>query len=520
MSLYYRTIYAWKCKGTHHKLAMEALRLLTHGQAEQWRDLFLKNVEGYLTGSKDPDKKFRDFRNHVLHVGENNWGGAMAATQEWYSKARQHFADRQWSAGVYSAGVMSHYLTDAFCPLHTGQSVEENRIHRACEWSVSCSYDDLVDLLEDKLDGFPEVTLADNDNWLADLVLQGATESHQLYHEIVSGYDFDKGVKDPSAGLNDELSQQFALILGRAASALAATLDRCFQECRESPPSVMLSLHAALGQATIPVFWITKNMEDSAERAVVEKIYAELKETGQVVHSLPEENRVIAELVEKYRNGEEEPEAPVTTAKSPEKVKTPRKEKVARQKPAPTEPVADPFAEEAAAFGAKPATNPAVQNDADDSEGPDERQDEVTYLAPDSPIVDAPSIGPKTAARFRKISIHTVDDLLNTEPETIVNRLNTRWINLELVISWQQQAQLMCQVPGLRAHDVQLLTGVGVESVYDLCSTTVDDLLPLVQEYAVSPEGQRVIRSGKVPDHAEVSEWIQSAQWGQHSDAA
>ncbi|MCG6156166.1 DUF4332 domain-containing protein [Rubinisphaera margarita] len=519
MSLYYRTIYAWKCKGTHHKLAMEALRLLTHGQSEQWRDLFLKNVEGYLTGSKDPDKKFRDFRNHVLHVEDNNWGGAIAATQEWYSKARQHFADRQWSAGVYSAGVMSHYLTDVFCPLHTGQTVEENRIHRACEWSVSCSYDSLVDLLEDELDGFPTVTLADNDSWLADLVLQGAKESHQVYHKIVAEYDFDKGVKDPPAGLNEELGKQFAVILGRAASALAATLDRCFQECRQSPPSVMLSLHAALGQASIPVFWITKNMEDSAERAVVEKIYQELKRTGEVVHSLPEENRIVAELVETYRNGEEESEPVESSAKPRVKVAAPKKQKTKTQvSETEPEPVADPFEEDAAAFGAKPAMN--IQVDDDSSEVPDERQDEVTYLAPDSPIVDAPSIGPKTASRFRKISINTVDDLLNTEPETIVNRLNTRWINLELVISWQQQAQLMCQVPGLRAHDVQLLTGVGVESVYDLCSTTVDDLLPLVQEYAVSPEGQRVIRSGKVPDHTEVSEWIQSAQWGQQSDAA
>ena len=78
----------------------------------------------------------------------------------------------------------------------------------------------------------------------------------------------------------------------------------------------------------------------------------------------------------------------------------------------------------------------------------------------------------------------------------------------------------MCQVPGLRAHDVQLLTGVGVESAYDLAATTVDDLLPLVQEYAVTPDGQRVLRSGKIPDHAEVSEWIQNAQWDQQSEAA
>jgi len=504
MSLYFETLYAWKCKGTHHKLAMDALELLSVEYADEWSDLFLRHVESYLTGSKDPDKKFRDFRNHVLHVNDDFWGGAIKATQEWYSRARQAFSDGDWKEGVYSAGVMSHYLTDIFCPLHTGQSEKENTIHRACEWSVSCSYDELITHLLEDLEGYPEIKLDNDDSWLEKLLQNEATHANFLYSTLVDGYNFDAGVKDPPAGLDEALRKEMALTLGRATVSLARVLDRCLKESAQKPPGVALSLHALLAQATIPVFWITRNMSEAADRREVQRIYNELQATGKVVENLPEENRVIRDLVYKRDHGDPLAEA---TSTSPKPDSTPaHSQKEDEQETVP----ADPFA-----------------SDAEEMESAGRSQDDknesgydTLYLRMDSPIVDAPSIGPKTAARFRKIAINTVHDFLTSEPESMVQRLNTRWINLELVISWQQQSQLMCQVPGLRAHDVQLLTGVGVESVYDLASTTVDDLLPLVQEYAVSPDGQRVLRSGKIPDHAEVSEWIQSAQWGQQSEAA
>ncbi|MCA8988965.1 MAG: DUF4332 domain-containing protein [Planctomycetaceae bacterium] len=521
MSLYYRTLYAWKCKGTHHKLAMEALRLLKCEYAEHWTDLFLKNIESYLTGSKDPDKKFRDFRNHVLHVGENFWGGATSAATEWYAKARQEFADEQWKAGIYSAGVMSHYLTDIFCPLHTGQSEAENVIHRACEWSVSCSYDELIDQLEAELGGFPEVALPQDADWLTDLMRKEATLSHEHYNEIVQQYDFDKGVGDPPAGLNESLTKEFSLLLGRAAAVLAAVLDRCLLESKQRPPVVSLSLHAALSQATIPVFWITKNMADSAERKVVERIYAELKQTGKVVHNLPEENRVIAELIDKYRKGEEEAESVPAPVEKP-RVKIKAKTNPSKQSPPPKDarqPVVDPFVEEASPFGARPLAS--LSDESDDIED-DVEQDKqhVTHLRPDSPIVDAPSIGPKTASRFRKINIETVGDFLATDPETLVEKLKTRWINAALVTAWQNQADLMIAVPGLRGHDAQLLTGVGVETWQDLAGSAVEDLLPLIEEYAQTSEGQRILRSGKIPDHKEVSFWIENAQWCERDQAA
>ena len=78
MSLLFRVLFAQKCTSTHHKLAMDALRFLENSDAAEWRNLFIGNIEIYLDGSKAPDKKFKDFRNHVLHVKDNYWGGAVA----------------------------------------------------------------------------------------------------------------------------------------------------------------------------------------------------------------------------------------------------------------------------------------------------------------------------------------------------------------------------------------------------------------------------------------------------------
>ena len=83
MSALFRIIYAAHANGTHHKLALDALNHMQRPDAEAWRRVILKNVERYLEGSKAPDNTFKDFKNHVLHVGENYWGGAPEKVVEW-----------------------------------------------------------------------------------------------------------------------------------------------------------------------------------------------------------------------------------------------------------------------------------------------------------------------------------------------------------------------------------------------------------------------------------------------------
>ncbi len=87
MSLLFRIIYAAHAKGTHHKLALDALKQLTSPDAERWQRVFLKHAETYLAGSKAPDDQFKDFKNHVLHVRDGYWGGALGKADQWYARS-------------------------------------------------------------------------------------------------------------------------------------------------------------------------------------------------------------------------------------------------------------------------------------------------------------------------------------------------------------------------------------------------------------------------------------------------
>ena len=87
MSLLLSVVFRSVCRTTHHRLAVDALRHLRVPEAEKWSDLFLHHHAEYLAGSEAPDERFKDFRNHVLHVAENGWGGAPQEARRWYSRA-------------------------------------------------------------------------------------------------------------------------------------------------------------------------------------------------------------------------------------------------------------------------------------------------------------------------------------------------------------------------------------------------------------------------------------------------
>ena len=192
MNLLFRVIYAAHAASTHHKLALDALRHLDCRFATRWQKLFLKHHGPYLTGAKDPDKKFRDFTNHVLHVEQNNWGGAPKATRKWYDQTVEALRSGDWSEAVYCAGVLSHYYTDPIQPFHTGQSAAENNIHRAAEWSICKAYEQIFAIAERKHRHL-EVRVPSGSDWLEQMVIDGAEESHQHYEAMIEHYDFRRG---------------------------------------------------------------------------------------------------------------------------------------------------------------------------------------------------------------------------------------------------------------------------------------------------------------------------------------
>ncbi len=136
------------------------------------------------------------------------------------------------------------------------------------------------------------------------------------------------------------------------------------------------------------------------------------------------------------------------------------------------------------------------------------------YLEVDSPVVDAPSIGPRAAKELEAIGIHTVADLISRNADQIAQRMNDRKVTPAMVAAWQAQAKLVCCVPNLRGHDAQLLVAAGVNNVEQLVQSPAGELLAKVTRIAESKDGQRVLRGSKAPDHAEVADWL---DWAKHS---
>ncbi len=103
MSILFTITYAAFAKGTHHKLALDALQHLKCQDWEQWQRVFLKHAKLYVEGSKAPDDEFKDFTNHVLHTRDGLWGGAPDKAREWYQHTVEALVLQDWPTAVYCA---------------------------------------------------------------------------------------------------------------------------------------------------------------------------------------------------------------------------------------------------------------------------------------------------------------------------------------------------------------------------------------------------------------------------------
>ncbi len=295
MSVYYRLVLNSVCRSNHHRIAVMALQHLQDAHAEKWRKLFLHHQQAFLEGAKAPDTSFKDFRNHVLHVREDNWGGAPKAAREWYTRTVRALSQNDWRHAAYCAGVMSHYVCDPVQPFHTGQTEEETTIHRAVEWSFSKAFPDLYQILEMEI-GYPELEAGEGDEWLEEMVCEGAAESNQHYETVIDHYDFEVGHKRPEAGLDQELKDVVAGLLGYATVLLARVLDRAFAEADVAPPNTSLVLDTLFAAGNAPIRKLLKALEDEKDRDLVESQYKEFRRTGKVRETLGEDDKVVRAL--------------------------------------------------------------------------------------------------------------------------------------------------------------------------------------------------------------------------------
>lgn len=296
MSLLLHVVFTSLCRSTHHKLAIDALRHLQVPDSDRWVDVFLRYHAAYLEGAKAPDDKFKDFRNHVLHVQDNYWGGAVATAQKWYDATVQAFRNHLWEEAVYSAGVLSHYYSDPLMPLHTGQSEAEGAVHRALEWSVTKSYGELQQIIDRDQGGYPRVDMPDGDDWLQEMIHSGARLANSHYDVLIDHYNLAEGVRNPLLGLDQECKDRVARCLGTAVIGFSRILERAITEGNVQPPWVELTLRGLMATAKIPFETLRKRLEDSRQKAFLEVLYAEFSVRGKVIDNLPADEAEVRRL--------------------------------------------------------------------------------------------------------------------------------------------------------------------------------------------------------------------------------
>ena len=641
MNLLELVIIAHRCRSTHHFIAFDALQLLKGDHASDWKNLLLKHHTSLLKGAKAPDTEFKDFQNHVLHVGDGEWGGARDAAMEWYGKAVEALREKKWSKAAYALGVLTHYYADPIQPFHTGQTEEEGAIHRAVEWSIAKSRDTIKALID--LRGYPQVFAGKETGFVADMVLAGAKYSNPHYQTFIDHYDLDKGAVNPPEGLDQTLLDIIADLVAYATSGVAVLFERAFAEAAVKPKKVDLDLPGYFAALDIPIRKITRRMADAKDRKTVEAMYEEFVETGKVIKTLPADDKkiralhckhilrqplewldampirpigtkhvplpehpkpieyqlkvvpvptgevdvapdrtptvapdpevfetaapdseptidatVVAELVPQpveVAATEEVEQAEATTFENeaiadPEPENEPEIEVVVETKPdSETETVSEPVAQLAskdpdldtktdepkieettsaaaamlAELNAEDMSETAVTevvpvetevpnreetdsvSDFKDDEGSEQR----TRLSLDSPVVDAPSIGPKTASRLGKVDIYTIGDLLNADVHETAVALNVRYIKADTLSDWQDQTRLMVDAPGLRVLDSQILVGAGIRNVDDLARASAKSVLNAATSFLDTPQGARVLWGGENNvDRQEVESWI------------
>jgi predicted flap endonuclease-1-like 5' DNA nuclease len=527
MSLLFTIVYAAHANGTHHKLALDALRYLPRSDAEPWRRVFLKYADVYMAGSKAPDDEFKDFKNHVLHVRDGYWGGAPEKAVNWYGHLIEALRDKDFERAVYAAGVLSHYYTDPIHPFHTAQSEAENSVHRAVEWSINRSYDGLRTEGETKhQDKSPE--LPAGDDWLRAHVIAGAERSNPYYETLITHYDLKTGVREPTSGLNPIARDAVADLLIYAAKGFALVLDRAITEAAVEPPEVSLTAETFLATLKMPAKWITKKIADAETRRQVQAMYDELLATGRVEATLPEDDRVVRDLHQKEvlepRAATKAMERAKRLAPVVPAAKTPRR--TSTLKPAAAAGGRD-SGSVAAASKAPESTPLVTENEAQFSprarivteEGSANRGSLARldtgprcHLLESDDLERAPSIGPKLAERLALGGIVTVKNFLEADADAVASLLGGGRFDVETVDRWKTEARLVLRVPGLRGTHAQLLAGAGYDSPEKIAGADPVALSASVLLYATTPAGLRILRNGDTPDIEAVTRWVQGAQ--------
>ncbi|NOY42049.1 MAG: DUF4332 domain-containing protein [Planctomycetes bacterium] len=142
------------------------------------------------------------------------------------------------------------------------------------------------------------------------------------------------------------------------------------------------------------------------------------------------------------------------------------------------------------------------------------------YLARESDVEAAPSIGPKTASRLSKVGIRTVADLLSADPDSTAEELDVSHIKPTTIANWQHQARLVCRIPQLRGLGAQLFVACGFLEPKQIKEANPNEVASKILTFCDTKKGQRILRKGDAPSREDIARWVESAAHTRPLEAA
>ena len=296
---------ASRCRSTHHGFALDALPLVQTDAGRRLVRLLLRHHDRFLTGAIDPDLRYRDYQNHVIHVGEGYWGGAPRVAHSWYDRLQRYLRSDRLGDAAHAMGVLSHYFTDVLQPLHTGICDRERFLHRPIEWSVFEAYGAIYRAWrEDEMRVVFQLT--DRAEWLGEAMLHGARFANRKRKLLLDQYDVDRFSEDPAGSLNGHCRAALAELFGLAITGTARIIERAAADAeatRNKPlPSVGLvwsTLDVVLdGAKDRTVSWLLSRRR----RRAVKQLIAEHQRLGRLEHFLPAEVDIVHRVVQVHHD--------------------------------------------------------------------------------------------------------------------------------------------------------------------------------------------------------------------------
>jgi len=244
-------------RSTHQRLAYEATKYLP----KERRNVLLAYLPELIDGSTAPDRKFKDFRNHVLHPSPKGlWGGAIEAAKKRYKKAVELAKQGRRKEFAFAMGVLSHYVADPTMPLHTAQDPGEENVHKFYERGTS------------ELRRTWKITPIERPKDIERMLEDSARKAFEKYPDVMRLYDPTKGRpfhrKD---GYSPELYEITEEMLTLALSNVVTVRREVIKELEEEgikPPNKGPGILTALKQVALALreFFVRVGAERELKR--------------------------------------------------------------------------------------------------------------------------------------------------------------------------------------------------------------------------------------------------------------